>query len=435
MASLMTLWGWLGAVLFPSTVLSFASSAEKETLTNGLLLIFEHNDTSASTFLQLLIRGGMRAEPAEKKGLSFLATRLAVEVPDSSKAQELLRLASTFSVSSRGDYSLINIECLTAGLEPTLRILGRIVASPLFTSFRIDSVKKYMAHQSNVEKDDSQIVGHQAALSIFFGYAGYGGSAYGDPSRLKEIRNRDVSSFYKSHFTSSNMVLSVSSDLKKEAILDLLERTFGSLPRGEPVSLPSFSPLPPEKKEIFIPKETKQSLVSLAFPLARIEPRRYALNELLRYFLGHGSGSKIWPLRSEEKLAYNVNCRVTQMLEGGVLEAYLETEPAKKEKALLTLKEILVKVREDGLTEEELEAAKAVTKTEFLRDNESKQARASTRGSFEILGLGFDYATKFLEELNSIALEEVNAYVREILDLERAIVIEVGPAVESRDER
>ncbi|MBM3285010.1 MAG: insulinase family protein, partial [Candidatus Aminicenantes bacterium] len=323
-----SVFAWLCAAL---SLLSAGSSAmpaaaEREVLKNGIPVIFEHNDSSAITFLQLLVRGGKRAEPVEKQGLSFLATRLAAEVPDSGKAQELTRLAARFSVTSRGDFSLINIECLTVSLEPTLRILSRIVASPLFSGLRVDAIKKYMAHRSRMDEDDSLIVGHLAALSAFFGSAGYGGPAHGNEESLRAIKGKDASDFYRRHFSAANILLAVSSDLNKEEILSLLDSAFGSLPQGEPASFAPVALRIPGEKKIFIQRETKQSLVSRAFPLGRITPRGYVLNELLGNFLGKGSGSKLWPLRSEAKLAYNVDCRVTQMSEGGMLEAYLETD-------------------------------------------------------------------------------------------------------------
>lgn len=403
-------------------------SAEKEGLSNGLVVIYEPNDSSATTFIQLLIRGGKSVEPDEKKGLSFLTTRLAVEIPDSSKAQELLKLASTFSVSSRADYSVINIECLTEGLEATLKILAKVITSPLFSGIRVDSIKKYMAHQVNVERDDSLILGHLAALGAFFGASGYGSSSYGDEKSLGMIQNRDAADFHRKFFVASNLVLSVSSDKKKEEVMGLLEKAFGSLPSGKLIvpALPAMRR--PEKKDLFIPKETKQHLVCLAFPLAEIEPRRYALNELLGNFLGKGSGSKLWPLRSEAKLAYNVNCRVTQMKNGGILEAYLETDPSKKDQAIQSLRGVVHRVNMEGMSREEFEAAKAATKTNFLRDNELKDQRVAALGSFEMLGLGFDYITKFLALVDSLTLEEVNVYLQPILDLERALLIIVGPA-------
>ncbi len=419
-------------LIFPAPG-SGSSAAQKEILKNGMTVIFEHNDSSATTFLQFLIRGGRRAEPEGKQGLSFLTTRLAVEIPDSSKVQELMILSSRFSASSRGDYSLINIECLTSNFEPTLKILSKIIADPIISGLRVDAIKKYMSHRSEVEKDDALIIGHHASLTAFFGRPGYEGTIYGDGETLRAIKTKDASSFYKRWFTAQNIILSVASDLKKELILDLLVKYLARFPSAD-----SSTPLPevvrrvPREREIFIERETKQTLVSLAFPLPEISPRRFLLNEVLQNFLGEGAGSKLWPLRTEEKLAYSVGCRATQMLDGGLLEAYLETDKDKIEEALKALTDTLTSVWKKGLTQEEFEAARAVARANFLRDNELKAVKAATLASFEALGLGFDYFDKFLAGLEDLTLDETAAHIKDILNPEKYFVVMAGPRVQTQ---
>jgi zinc protease len=423
----------IGAILIYATLGSRALAAQKEILKNGLTVIFEHNDSSATTFLQFLIRGGQRAEPQGKQGLSFLTTQLTVEMPDSSKIRELMSLSSRFSVTSRGDYSLINIECLTSNFEQTLKILSKTIADPIISGLRIDSIKKYMRHQSEVERDNSLTIGHLASLAAYFGRPGYEGSIYGHEETLRAIETKDASDFYKRWFTAPNIILAVASDLEKEQTLSLLGNYLAQFPSAE-----SSTPLPkvvkrvPEERKIFVERETKQTLVSLAFLLPEVSPRNYVLNELLQNFLGEGAGSKLWPLRSEEKLAYNVGCRVTQMLEAGLLEAYLETDKTKKEEALKALNDRLTTIWEKGLSEEEFKAAKVMAKANFLRDNELKMTKAATLASFEALGLGFDYFDKFLAELEDLTLDETAAYIKGLLSPEKAFVVVAGPGVQGQ---
>src|SRR4030042_3206253 len=91
-------------------------TAQKKVLDNGLTVILEKDESSATTVLQVLIKGGTRAEPLAKRGLAFLTTRLSIEIPDSGKAQELIGLATRFSITAQGDNSLINMECISANL-------------------------------------------------------------------------------------------------------------------------------------------------------------------------------------------------------------------------------------------------------------------------------------------------------------------------------
>jgi zinc protease len=406
---------------------SWTLSVQKKVLANGLTVILQEDASSATTFLEILIKGGKRAEPSGKRGLAFMTTRLAVEIPDTDKVKQLMSLASRFSISCRGDYTLINIECLSSNCEATLKILSKIFLDPLFSGLRIDAVKRYMQHQGKIEENDSVIVGHLASLQAFFGKTGYEGSSYGDQESLEAIKGRDVKDYYETYFTTANMILSGSSDLAEDELLRLIEKYFAPIPQGKPVSPEPLVLLSPEEKKKVIERDTEQTLVSLAFPVPKITPRSYAIFYLLENLLGRGPGSRLWPLRAEERLAYNVNCRVTQMEDGGILEAYLETDNKKRDLACSGLRQVLAELSENGVTAAELQVTKNITKANFLRDNELKAARAATLASFEALGLGVGYFNELRSLLDSLTQDEVNASLKEILDPHKGFEVVVGP--------
>ena len=409
------------------TGISGEELARQTALDNGLTIILDTDESSPTTILQILVRGGKRAEPSGKRGLAFLTTRLSVEIPDSGKAQELISLATRFSVTTLEDHSLINIECLSDNLADSLDVIAKIILDPLFSGIRIDAVKQNMEHQGRIEEDDSVRLGHLAALGAFFGGTPYEGSIYGNKESLKTIKGRDVSDFYKRIFVGTNMILSLSSDLPDKALLDLVSKHFSGLPEGEPIS---FDPVPisdPEQRSIRLERETKQTYVSLGFRLPAISPQNFALASFLESLLGKGPGSKLWPLRTEQRLAYNVNCRATLMQSGGILEAYLETDKAKLETARAALRETFIKLSEGGVAEEELEATKTAVIADFVRNNEMKSGRVATLAFFESVGLGPGYFSGFSSEVEALTLDEVNAALKSLLAPDKSIEVVIGP--------
>jgi len=409
--------------------------AQKKTLDNGLSLVIERDGSSETTALQILIRGGRRAEPEGKSGLAFLTTRLAVEIPDSDKARELMSMATGFSVACRGDYSLINIECLSPNLEPTLKILSKIILNPLFSGLRIDTVKDYMRHQSRIEEDDSAVVGHLASLRAYFPGSGYAGSVYGEEKTIAAIKGRDITEFYRRHFIAGNLIVLAISDLEEEGLREVIARSLAGLSRGDALLPEQVSFCLSQEKTALIERDTKQSYVALAYPLPAVTPRGYALSFLLENLLGKGPGSRLWRLRSEKRLAYNVNSRATQMADGGLLEAYLETDNSKRETARVELRSVVDELAENGADAAELSASKAVARASFLRDNEVKGTRAGTLASFEALGLGFDYFNGLLNEIGAITLEEMNVFIKTVLAPEKAFEVVVGSSLEKRYSR
>lgn len=400
----------------------------KKILDNGMTLIYQRDVSSATTVLNILIKGGKRAVVPSQRGLAYLTTRLAIEIPDQGKVQALMTQASHVSMSSKGDYSFITIACLSEILEDTLEIMTKIITDPLFSGLRINSIKDRMKHQMKTEEDNPLNVAHNAHLETLLAEKGYAGSALGSEESLERINKDDIVHFYKNNFRGGNMIVAVSSDLGEEALIGICTQFLEKFPPG--ISSPSEkeSLTNENKKKITIQRETKQSVVSLAFPLPELTARNFALAFMMDIFLGKGVGSKLWPLRSKEKLAYNVNSRANGMIAAGMLEAYLETDHEKQEMALEELKEVLLELYEEGIIEEGLKITKIQSKAAFLRNNETKNIKTLNLAAFEALGLGYEYLNDFFLEINAVTLEEMNAYIKDVLDPEKATEVIVGPA-------
>jgi len=403
---------------------------QKRTLDNGLVVVSQKDGASAVTTLEIMVRGGQKADPAGKEGLAYLTTRLTLEIPDQSKVQELLEKSSRYMMGARGDYSLIHIECLSEFLEPTLDVFLRILKDPLFSGVRIDRAKDYMNEQRKIESDDNVNVGHLANLRTFLEPYGYGRTIYGTEESLAKIKARDIEAFYKDGFRPANMAVLVISDLENDRLTDILQKSFGSFPAGKAGSGPASnaSAATPEQPQVtYVEKDTKQTLVSMGFVLPKTTARTYALSMLLEGLLGKGPGSALWPLRTDLKLAYNVNAQSTIFREGGILEAFLETDKSKTEAAQEALKAALTELQAKGISEETLKDTRTFVHSNFLRTNETKDRRVATLCGFEALGLGYEFFRNFFAELDALSLEEFNGFLKDVLDPAKAALVIVGP--------
>jgi len=401
---------------------------------NGLTVVTETDDSSPVTVLEIVIRGGRQTDPAGREGLSYLTTRLSLEIPDESKVQELMEKSSRYMMASRGDESVIHLECLTEFLDDTLAVFLKILDDPLFSGFRIQHIRDFMDNQRQIEADDNLSLGRIALLDAILGPLGYGGSAYGTKAALAAIRAREIQAFYEERYRPANMILVSISDLPAAELESVLRKHFGKFKAGKAAGPPSSARPAPEsprpeaaQRETIIEKDTTQVFVSVGFLLPAVSPKTYAAGLLLESLLGNGPGSRLWPLRTERKLAYNVNARAEVFKDGGLFVAYLETDGAKREEARAALTEALRIVWESGVTDDELSAAKAFARTDLLRANETKSRRAATLGELEALGLGAEHFSRLFGDLAVLSLAEMNAFIRETLAPERSWLVLVGP--------
>jgi zinc protease len=431
LGTLFSLWPLVVSPVFPSQTRSpWKHPPRKRVLDNGLALVYQMDKSSATTVIQILIKGGKGAEPEEKRGLAYLTTRLALEIPDRGKVQDLMSQASRIYMMCEADYSIIGVESLSENIEDTLKTITKIILKPLFSGIRINHIKETMINLGKAEEDDSINVGHNAYLEKLFGKTAYGGLAYGSEESLKNIKSKDIKNFHKNYFRIGNMVLTVSSDMEEAPLVEILNKHFSKFSQGNPPPSKLKTAVIPEEKESFIEKDAEQSFVSIGYTLPAITAKNFVLGCMLENLLGKGVGSRLWSLRFKEKLAYNVNSRATLMKDGGILEAYLETDKQKKEQALAALRKVLTDLYEKGIEENELEITKTYSKASFLRNNQAKGIRTQNLAYFEALGLGYEFLDRFFEEIDSISLEDMNSYIRDVLNPENGIEIVVGPKEE-----
>ena len=413
--------------LIPAGQEMWASPIVDIKLENGLKVLFEKDDSSKITVLQFYIKGGKLSEDKNQQGLSYITTRLALEIPDRQKAQDFMLQATQFTMFCENDYSAVVVTCLSENLKDSLFLISDIMLNPLFSSIRIKRIKENMLNRDKIEQDISRNIAFRTVRDSLFKETGYDGSVYGNEGSLKQINRKDITGYHERYFTSNNMGIVVSTDLDKEIITEYLNQCFSPLKTG-----PSFShkevtlPLI-DKKRLQINRETKQTFISIGYRLPQINRRDYIRALMIENLVGKGIGSRLWPLREEKKLAYNVSAEVSYYRNGGMLEALMETENLKKETALEAICDTLDSLYENGIDSQELEMTKEYTKASFLRSNETKRARTATLAFFEIMEPGLDSFKNIFREIDSTGLEEINSYIQEILDPAHRIEVMIGP--------
>jgi predicted Zn-dependent peptidase len=405
---------------------------EKVVVNDHLSFIYQQDMSSKITVIHILVKGGKRAVPVSRRGLSFITTGLAVEMPDIDAVRQLARMAAAHYYHVHGDYVTVSIRCLTENLEKTLKIIARVLRKPLFSGLRIGNVKRYLKHRQKGEEDSPEQLMELTFFNTLF--TSYTGSIYGDVESLKKIKKKHILDFYKRFFNHANMVISVCTDLSKAEMVPIIRKNFDSFPRGETQLLETVQASVPEKKEIFLKKDNQQVLISIGVLLPGMSRKNFDLIYMLENLLGKGIGSKLWPLRAKKELAYSLNTRFIQMQDAGLLTIFLKTDISKREEAHQALKGLIIDLYKKGVTPEDLAITKVRSRADFLRDNETKTSRAQWLAYFEALGVGFDYLESFFSHLDQVTLEDLNTYLKKVLNPDQRLEVVIGRETGDKEE-
>lgn len=404
-------------------------------LDNGLRVVAQRVEDEPITVVQLLVGGGDRDDPPGMPGLAYLTARLCLEVSEAERLRQLVDFGSSFSLDVGGDGIRLTIRALSPHLDATLDAVVSMLAAPLLSDVRIDGIKGFMRALQKQEGDDAFSIMAKTAAAAFYDRPAYGASRFGTEESLRRIGRRDIQEFHRAHFAAGNMAAFVASDLGADRLRPILDRRLGRLAAGPRLAAAPPATLRPGDGQRRLERRTSQSLVAVVAALPPPSAANLAAATLFESWLGHGVGSRLWSLRSRAGLAYGLGAELWPNRGGMLLGVFLRTQGERLPEARAELERLLRQIREEGIDEAGLAAAKTYARSRHWRQNELRERRAAFLAFFEEAGLSWRLAGDFAAALERVRLEEFNSLARSALDPGGWLRMEIGPATGTGEEK
>ena len=406
----------------------FARNIPKKIILNNMSYIYHANEDSKITVLQIAFYGGSSIEPAELKGISQIASRMFIQVSGSDNIKDIVSKNSVCYIRIKSNYIIITIESLSEYFDDAVKIFFKTIRKPDITGMRLNFLKKRMVQMQGNLKENYNYVLNEAIRKHYFKGTGYEGSIYGNTESLKNIKKKSISNFHKKTINLSNMILSISTDLKEDIVTKILKKNLKKFPIGEKQSFKNVILKNTENNTIT--KKIKGDLYTIAYSfLVRfnesLSRKEFIYGKMLETYLGKGIGSYLWTLRAKEDLTYSINSKIVFFKPFGYLYFFIKTDKENIDKTLNIYKTLIDSLNK-GIDEKTFNSIIAYTTTSFQRQNEMKRALSYNLIFFEVLGLGYDFYANFTKEIKSISLIEFNKYLQRILAPSNRLSIIIG---------
>jgi predicted Zn-dependent peptidase len=237
-------------------------------------------------------------------------------------------------------------------------------------------------------------------------------------SHVENAQLQDVKNFFFKHYTPANAVLCVAGNVTVEQVKALTAKWFGDIPAGK-------------KYDRDIPQEPKQTAprkleVKAKVPLdalykcyhmyARLDPRYYAV-ELISDLLSGGGSSRLYQsLVKEKQLFSNIDCHHFGTVDAGLLaiEGKL-VKGVKFKEAEEAIDAELQKMKNELVSEDELQKVKNKTESLIAFEDISLMNRANSLATYELLG-DASLMNKELEHYQAVTVQQIQEESRNIFD-------------------
>jgi len=406
----------------------------KRELSNGIRVLIKEDHNVPIFSIIAVFLGGVRSETLENNGISNFMTSMWTKGTKRWTAQQIAEKIENISGSLNGfsgENSMgLSGRFLSKYFKEAFDIFSEVLLNPTFEKKEMEKKRKDIIAAIKRQKDDLTHEVFRLFSKNLYGNHPYAFDILGTEANVKKFTREDLLEYYRNFVRPENMVLAIVGDVDKIEALRMVSDRFGSLKKTgfvPPKPLPSI-PLRGVKlvKEF---REKNQAHIVLGYRGASIyDSDRYPLDVLSAVLSGQG-GRLFLELRDKLGLAYALTSFSREGLEPGSWGIYIATSPEKIEEALDGIKTQLRKIREEGVTSEELERAKRYIVGNYEIGLQTNSSQATAMAFNELYGLGYEEYRRYPEKILAVKAQDVLAVAKKYIDLEGYLLAIIQPKV------
>jgi len=409
--------------------------SESFTLSNGLKVFVVENHKLPRIAFSLVLDLDPMFE-GEKAGYISSAGQLMTRGTESrTKAQideEVDFIGASLSASASGVYA----SSLTKHLDKLLELMADVTLRPSFPEEELEKIKKETISVLQANKDDPI-----AIASDVRGVLRYGKDhPYGELITEKTVAQIDIESckaYYNQYFKPNIAYLAIVGDINKEKARGLVEKYFGEWESGEVPKHQYDVPEAPGHTEVAMVDrpQSVQSTINITYPvqLRRGHPDLKKIS-VMNTILGGTSNSNLqMNLREDHGYTYDARSAIRSDRLVGYFNAVSDVRNEVTDSAVVEFMHELNKIRDEPVSESQLQSIKNYITGDFARALESPSTIARFAISIERYGLPDDYYTNYLKNIQAVTVEDVQEMARKYIHPDQAYIVVVGKASEVAD--
>jgi len=393
-------------------------------LSNNLKTILKINKNTPRIALSLYLH----IDNAEKSaGIYTLLNRLFLQGTKKRSAEDLAVELEENGIECysemKHDFIRFKLFCLNEDFEKGLEILSDILKNSTFENFEKEKVKLKGEIVSDLDSPKTK------ATDVFYSTI-YNGFSYSNTctkilENIDNITKQDVIDAFDDIFNNSRKIITLVGDFEENSVVDLLEKNFNDLKTKENEKICAKADLQ-DIKVVKIPKsDAKQAQILQGWMTPTMTSEDYFAISLLNTILGSsGLSSRLFlELRDKKGLAYTVRSSYDSYEKASNFHVYIGTDPKNIETALEGFKIEIDKVKNELISDEELQDAKnnIIGKRNFY--NETNLLQANFFGFYENFCLGYDFEKRFIENIKKVTAQDIMNVANKYLNDKYVLVI------------
>ncbi|HDQ02971.1 MAG TPA: insulinase family protein [Deltaproteobacteria bacterium] len=417
-------------LVFPALEFDIAKP-ERIVLENGIVLFIMEDHELPVININGLIRTGSIYDPQGKEGVAEL-TGYMMRTGGTSKLtgdeidERLDFLAATATISISSDHASVSLSVLNKDADEGIELLSQMLMNPAFDKNKLKLAVQLKQENLRRLQDNPQRLAFREFNKLI--YKNNPRGRFPSQKSLSRIKRGDLVKFHHRFFRPNNTMFAVTGNITKEEAVEKFTEYFGSWKKGKAVA---EAPQPEGISNAgiyYIDRKLPQSTIVLGqFAPAKLDRDFYAFT-VLDFVAGSGGfNSRIFEaVRSNEGLAYSAGSFYRARPTFGVFGAYAFTKTSSTLQALGLINSVLDEIRNNILSQRELEWAKQSINNGFIFSFTSAEQIAIRQMNSEFENLPSDYMDNYTDNIEKVTSADLNRLAQKYLDKSNNVVLILG---------
>lgn len=389
-------------------------------LQNGITVIMENIEGVNTVSLGYFVKVGSKYEKPIEEGVSHFIEHMLFKgtTNRTSKdiSEEIDNEGGMINAYTTKETTVYYVQLLADSLYKGIDILSDMFINSTFTEENLDKERNVIIEEIRMYEDIPEEVAHEENAKFAIN-GPQGKSILGTEMSLKNI-NRDIMvNYFDETYNPESIVISLAGKIDKEKAFEKLNNTIGNFKRNY------------SKREISreftlnsgenIIKKEEANQVHLCFNTLGVSSKdknRYSLSMISNVLGGNMSSRLFQKVREEKGLAYSIYSYNSSGEEGGLFTIYAGTTKNDYKEVLNIIKKEIEDIKNNGITEYELQKAKNQFLSMITFGLESTKGRMNRIASSYMMYGEVKPIEETIKEIEGVTIEDIKRTAEIVFD-------------------
>ncbi len=423
------------------SAVAYANTIEEFELKNGLKIVVQEDHRSPVVVSQVWYRAGSMDEVNGKTGVAHVLEHMMFKGTKRVKAGQFSRLIAAAggkeNAFTGADYTCYFQQLEKSHLPLSFELEADRMANLQLTKEEFDKEIKVVMEERRWRTDDKpQSKVNEAFQGTVYHAHPYSRPVVGFMNDLENMTYEDAREWYHTWYAPNNATLVVVGDVKAQEVYKLAEQYFGKVKaKVLPARKPQVEPAQIGERRVIVKAPAKLPYLLMGYHVPAVvnpdtdwEP--YALEVLAGVLSGNPAARLNQKLVRETQLAIDASAGYDLLSRGRLSIFELDATPsegktvAELETALL---QQIEKIKESGVTVEELDRVKAGVIAADVYQRDSMFYQAMQIGTVETIGFSWKILQDYPGKLRAVTPEQVQAVAKKYLLQDNLTIATLDP--------